>query len=756
MDQLLIVNDIIEFTIDNRKERILWINYKRNLCITIKLETNKVDIKQRDISGIVDGLEDKRIKLLIEDTAFSVTNNEDISDKDEELLKKSWEIVQFIATEDKEPDVLIDKKIRRKLIIQAKKRFEIGDKAIYKYLRKYWQGGKIKTSLLSDYCKCGGRGKEKILGEKKVGRPNKIITQLKKLDDLLISETEKEKYCKDIFGEEIKLGFQNIDKIIDIYKGVHITKEHKKNIDTAIRRYYIKPKELTLTEAYRLMIKEFYSYAVNNNNDINKKPVGFNKIPTFEAFKKYYYKQYRNKENVIDEVIKIRQGKKNYNLKSRAIKSNSTFEAFGPGFRYQIDATIPGIYIKNRIKDSIVGKATLYFVIDVFSRLIVGIYVGIDNASWQSASTALFNCIEDKVDFCKRYGIKITNNEWPQSTLPKNLLGDRGELVGLQPEKIIDTLKVNIENTASWRAEQKGVVEQSFNLAEEKIKHWIPGAIRSEYRKRGERDYRLDAVLNIDELTKIFIRVILHHNSQLMPKYPLSPEMIRDGVKPIPIEIWNWGLKNISGSLRKLPKDFVMMNLMKKKKAVITERGIKLGEQYYDCSLANQKGWYSRARIFKYSEIDCYYDERNMDVIYILNNETNNLEPCTIMPEYEVYRGMTYHEIVDYQEKRDVGFMMYKDKVNQNDVNLSVGIEQDVIEAKKTCINTKGDVNEIKINRIVEREDVSKEQALWVEKQDKFIKDRNVIDVEEKIKNDVISKSNELLSRLDRARKGAK
>ncbi|EPY2305220.1 hypothetical protein ACXATD_000848 [Clostridium sporogenes] len=754
MDKLLIVNDIIKFTLNNRMERILWINYKCNLCITIELETNHIHINQREISDIIDGIEDKIIKLLVEDTNFYITNNENISNKNKELLEKSWEIVQFIASEEKEPDVLIDKKFRRMLVVQAKEKFERGDKVIYKYLRKYWQGGKVKTSLLSGYYKCGGRGKRKVLGEKKVGRPNKISIYLKKLNDFSISKLEKEMYYKNILGEEINLELQSIDKIIDIYNGVNITEEHKKNIDTAIKRYYLNSKELPLTKVYELMIKEFYSYDVNDNDDLNKNVIAFNKIPTFEAFKKYYYKNYRNKENVIDEVINLRKGKKNYNLKARPIKSNSTFEAFGPGFRYQIDATIPGIYIRNRIKDSIVGKATLYFVIDVFSRLIVGIYVGIDNPSWQSASTALFNCIEDKVEFCERYGITITNNEWPQSTLPKNLLGDRGELVGLQPEKIVDTLKINIENTASWRAEQKGVVEQSFNLAEEKIKHWIPGTIKSEYRKRGERDYRLDAVLNIDELTKIFIRAVLHHNNKLMLEYPLSKEMIKDGIKPIPTEIWKWGLKNISGSLKSLPKEFVIMNLMKKKKAVITEKGIRFGRQYYDCSLANQKGWYSRARIFNYSEIDCYYDERNMNVIYILNNDTNKLESCTIMSEYEAYKGKTYHEIVEYQKMRDVEYIMYKDKVNQNDVNLNLGIEKDIIEAKKTCINTKGYVKDMKINRIVEREEVSKEQALCVEKQEEFIKDRKKIDVEVRIENNEISKENTLLSRLNRARKG--
>ena len=59
----------------------------------------------------------------------------------------------------------------------------------------------------------------------------------------------------------------------------------------------------------------------------------------------------------------------------------------------------------------------MYAIIDVYSRLVTGIYVGLEGPSWIGAMMALDNMIEDKVEYCKKYGIKITEEEWPSYKL---------------------------------------------------------------------------------------------------------------------------------------------------------------------------------------------------------------------------------------------------------------------------------------------------------------------------------------------------
>ena len=51
-------------------------------------------------------------------------------------------------------------------------------------------------------------------------------------------------------------------------------------------------------------------------------------------------------------------------------------ETFGPGSRYQIDATPADVYLLSSINtDKVIGRPVVYAVIDVYSRLVVGIYM---------------------------------------------------------------------------------------------------------------------------------------------------------------------------------------------------------------------------------------------------------------------------------------------------------------------------------------------------------------------------------------------
>ena len=71
-----------------------------------------------------------------------------------------------------------------------------------------------------------------------------------------------------------------------------------------------------------------------------------------------------------------------------------------------------------------------------------------------------------------------------------------------------------------------------------------------DFKQRGARDYRLDAKLTIKDLTKIIIaEVIYHNNHHYLNGYPRDKEMIKDEIKPVPIELWNWGITNRSGKL---------------------------------------------------------------------------------------------------------------------------------------------------------------------------------------------------------------
>jgi hypothetical protein len=188
-----------------------------------------------------------------------------------------------------------------------------------------------------------------------------------------------------------------------------------------------------------------------------------------------------------NEFIK-REGENKYSGTKREFQSSSNEKVMGPGYTYQIDATVADIYLLSEsIKGNIIGRPVVYAVIDVFSRMVVGIYVGLEGPSWIGVMMALDNVVQDKVEFCADYGIDISEEEWPHSYLPMKIVADRGEFEGYNVHNLINNLHVQILNTPPYRGDLKGIVERKFLTVNTKIKETTPGAVIKDFKERGDK-----------------------------------------------------------------------------------------------------------------------------------------------------------------------------------------------------------------------------------------------------------------------------
>jgi hypothetical protein len=139
----------------------------------------------------------------------------------------------------------------------------------------------------------------------------------------------------------------------------------------------------------------------------------------------------------------------------------------------------------------------VYPVQDVFSRLITGITVTLEGPSWLGAMLALENTASDKTSFCQGFGIDDVE-WWPARHLPEAILADRGELEGYNADNLVNSLGIRVSNTPPYRADGKGIIEQSFRLSHLALVHQLPGAVRKPG-ERGEHDYRQYALLTLHE-----------------------------------------------------------------------------------------------------------------------------------------------------------------------------------------------------------------------------------------------------------------
>jgi hypothetical protein len=465
------------------------------------------------------------------------------------------------------------------------------------------------------------------------------------------------------------------------------------------------------------MIKEFFAEDFYFEGNVRKSIlVPQDQKPTFSQFRYWF-----EKEQNIEKTHISRGGPRKYALESRALLSSSTAEVYGPGSRYQIDATVADVYLVSRYnRNWIIGRPVVYLVVDVFSRMVVGINVGLEGPSWIGAMMALANAAADKVSFCREYGISITEDEWACHHMSDAILGDRGEMESRMVEVLIANLNVRIENAAPYRGDLKGIVERHFLTLNQKVKPFLPGYVVPDANKRLGKDYRLDAKLDIYQFTEIIIHCALHHNNgQYLESYDRDATLVAEDVPAIPVELWKWGIKNRSGRLRSFPEDIVKLNLMPTGSARIAEDGIRFKKMRYSCEKAIRENWFEVARIKKRTEkIEISYDPRNTNYLYIKSQDGRSFEKCYLLESEERYMNKSMAEVEylieyeKYQKQRHTG-----DK-QQSKVDLAANIEGIVRAAEEMTDQVRDKtaskasrVANIKGNRSFERSNLSEEQA---------------------------------------------
>ncbi|KQL43632.1 transposase [Brevibacillus choshinensis] len=684
MLEWLVTNTVVEWkNIDAEPldkghiERILWIDSQRKKVVTIALDDEKAFPQVRTVEEYVKSALEKHHRV-IEYIQFPNLFIEEASipQKHKEIRDKAWEVISPIV--EQEPDVF-DPKLRGVMVADAVQTSQIHKSTIYRYLRRYWQAGKMVNALLPYYKNSGGLGTERIGGETKRGRPKK-------------------------FSDEPT--------------GVNISEEMKQSFRSGIRLFYNTKEKAPLRRAYQKTLEAFFNIGFKKSED-TRIPLlpAKDELPTYGQFRYWY-----QKELDLEESIKKRQGKRNFELKHRPILGSSTKESFGPGSRFQIDATVADIYLVSQYnREWIIGRPIIYVVIDVFSRYIAGLYVGLEGPSWLGAMMALANTASDKRSYCAEYGIEIEDDVWISSHLPQKLTADRGELEGTMPNNLINTLGVDVETEPPYRADWKGIVEQQFRLFNHRTIKWIPGAVAARNRERGERDYRLDAKLTLHEFTQIIIRTILYHNNQhYMEWYDRNEFLVADNISSIPRELWNWGIMNRTGRLKKHSEDIVKLNLMYKGNASVTKTGILFKGMAYTSDVAIREQWFTKARAKGSWLIPVAYDPRTTNSIYIWLDDGQRFEKCYLFEREERYFNKRFDEVEDLLEIEKLGKQEKSDDTIRAKIELDAYIKGVVQEATRKTNETleKSDSSDrertknIRKNRKLEKEQNQGKEAL--------------------------------------------
>ena len=545
---------------------------------------------------------------------------------------------------------------RGKIIDEIMSQHRVTKQTIYRLIRRYWQRGQTPNALLPDYRNSGAKGQKRTPKDKKLGRPR-------------------------IYNNE---------------QGINVTEDIEKLFYRTIKLFFLKDNQHSLPFVYRKFqttYKNLYPDTIEAD------------IPTIWQFKYYYEKEFKKIES-----IKARISTSNYRKDHRPLQSTSTSQTLGPGSRYEIDATIADIYlVSNTNPNSIVGRPTIYFVIDVFSRLVTGFYIGFESPSYLAAIQALNLAMTDKVKYCAEYGINIQSEDWPAIGLPDALLADRGELLGYQIEALEKTFAVRIENAPARRGDAKGIVEQAFNTyqayfkKEGKGKGVVEGTI---VKKTGGRDYRQDATLNIHQFTEIILACIISHNQfHVLKTYDREAD-IPNSVPTIPLHLWNWGIQNRTGKLRSVSEEALKIALLPRTKITISDLGIKAFGVFYLAKEILDLGWLHRkTERSRPQNLEAAYDPYSMNKIYIFPH-SNSLEYWigSISSRSREFIDCSFWEIKEKQKAQKENLVEYELEASKKRRELETVISKKLKSKNvKSPLKPSQRIAEISINKAKEK-----------------------------------------------------
>jgi hypothetical protein len=471
----------------------------------------------------------------------------------------------------------------------------------------YWKHGQYINALLPAYSRCGAPAVRREAGSALRGAPCRMKTSaFRPRDKVNVTTLDQERFLK------------------------------------GLKKHYLIEKPMTLSKTYTEVIEGYYHDELQLAQLNNMPP----QVPSLRQFRYWagilVDAHQRNKRQV---------SQREWALERRQLLGSSFDHAPLPGSCFEIDATTADIFLVSKHnRKRCIGRPTVYAVVDKASRMIVGLYVGLEAESWAAGRQALINTLLPKVEYCARFGVEISEHEWPCNHLPQSLLADRGNLLFERPEKVLVPL-MNVEITPTGRGDMKAIVERRFRIFDDKVLHDLEGTTRGRPRKRGERDPKLDAKYTLEEITRELILEVLSHNSRIFDELAKDELLIREDVDPTPINCWRTHIRAYHHALQSVDRISARALLLPKVMAGVTSRGIEYQGMLYTCALAEEQNWFSNARNDGRWKVEARIDLDNSSAFYMRPHVGADFIQCRMLRTTRVYDKQPMAEVYYLQDR---------------------------------------------------------------------------------------------------------
>lgn len=441
------------------------------------------------------------------------------------------------------------------------------------------------------------------------------------------------------------------------------TKEYEKIFRWALNKFYYTSQHQTLEMSYRMMLREKFCDETGTLRSV---------YPSFWQFR-YYFRQHRSR---ITEIIS-RQGLTEYQKNYRPFTGSVQVYAQNIGL-FMTDSTQADIYVVSRLSRKVVGRPIVYTMVDAYSQLITGIYVGLESGKY-ALRMLLLNTCSDKKDYCKTFGIEIEDWQWPAKQLPRKIISDRGaEFTSGIMSNLCSAYNIEIDTLPAYRPDLKGPVEKLFDILQNAYKPFLrgKGVIEPNYQERGAPDYRRQGTIDIEQYTQILLRCVIHYNTQtILPSFVRTPDMVAKDIPAIPVHIWNYNLSENPHILQSEDAEKLKRVLLPRTDGRITQKGlIVFGGIPYNNPKYKER--FVTAGIEGSEPVRVAYDPSCLDKVWVV--ERKEFVPFKLAaPQYQ---GQTFDEVIDLKQREKEGKMRAVTQNLQADIDLMNEI-RDIVQA---------------------------------------------------------------------------
>lgn len=173
----------------------------------------------------------------------------------------------------------------------------------------------------------------------------------------------------------------------------------------------------------------------------------------------------------------------------------------------QIDHTPLDIRLVDRIYRKPLGRPYLTMAIDVYSRMIVGVYVSFLGPAFYNVSQCMFSIFTKKDNLLKKYGVE---GDWDIYGIPRIIGVDNGpDLVCEDMQRACDEYGISLQKRPVARPQFGPHIERAFKTHNGDI-HNLPGTTFSGIVEKGDYNSDKNATYTIEEFTTWLLYYIVN------------------------------------------------------------------------------------------------------------------------------------------------------------------------------------------------------------------------------------------------------